>query len=57
MICVPDLQKKIILKEISEMEGSSDFTNSDVKRLRKSIYEARKTVLPENPKNMADVPT
>jgi len=47
--------KKIILKEISEMEGTSDFTNNDVKRLRKNIYDARKKVLPTNPKNIAEV--
>jgi len=40
---------------MSEMESSSDFTNNDVKRLRKSIYDARKKVLPENPKNIAEV--
>jgi len=37
------------------MEGSSDFTNNDVKRLRKNIYDARKKVLPANPKNIAEV--
>lgn len=47
--------KKIILKEISEMEGTSDFTNNDVKRLRKNIYDARKKVLSANPKNIAEV--
>lgn len=47
--------KKIILKEISEMEGTSDFTNNDVKRLRKNIYDARKKVLPANPKNIEEV--
>ncbi|KAF0757884.1 Uncharacterized protein FWK35_00013416 [Aphis craccivora] len=37
------------------MEGTSDFTNNDVKRLRKNIYDARKKVLPANPKNIAEV--
>jgi len=35
------------------MEGSSDFTNNNVKRLRQSIYDACKKVLPENPKSIA----
>lgn len=37
------------------MEGTSEFTNNDIKRLRKNIYDARKKVLPENPKNIAEV--
>jgi len=37
------------------MDGTPKFTNNDVKRLRKNIYDARRKVLPENPKNIAEV--
>lgn len=47
--------KKIILKEIGENREASQFTTTDIKRLRKNIYEARRKVLPANPKNLQEV--
>jgi len=37
------------------MNGTLEFTNNDVKRLKKNIYDARRKVLSENPKNIAEV--
>jgi len=46
---------KIILKEIGENVEASQFTTTDIKRLRKNIYEARRKVLPAKPTNLQEV--
>ncbi|KAL4126651.1 hypothetical protein QTP88_010860 [Uroleucon formosanum] len=46
---------KIIVKEIGENVEASQFTTTDIKRLRKNIYEARRKVLPAKPTNLQEV--
>jgi len=46
---------KIILKDIGENVEASQFTTTDIKRLGKNIYEARRKVLPAKPTNLQEV--
>lgn len=47
--------KTIILKEVGENIESSQFTTTDIKRIRKNVYDARRKVLPSCPTSLEEV--